>query len=188
VDDNWSESEIVRGLQNGDSNAWAALCSQYSDRLLRYVSRLIGNNDAAVADVFQETLLAVARAGRALSDGSTLWAWLSAIGHNQCALHWRQRARTATELLVDECAAVDPDDLLIQHETVIVVRLLLAEMPSDYVTVLTSRFADGMSANDIAAELGEEAEAVRSRLARAKKDFRKRYDALTKTKLVRKES
>lgn len=180
MDDIWSEREIVRGLQAGDSNAWAALCDQYGERLSRYVSRLIGTNEAAVADVFQETLLAVARAGRALHNDSRLWAWLATIGHNQCALYWRQHARTKTEFLRDDGTAVESTDLLIQQETIIAVRHILADMPADYVTVLTAKYAEGLTANEISRQLGQDSETVRSRLARARKYFRQRYEVLTK--------
>jgi len=178
VDDNWSEPEIVRGLQQGNSDAWAALCNQYSERLWGHVSRLIGSNEAAVADVFQETLLTVAKAGRALHTGSRLWAWLATIGHKKCALYWRERARSKTEALLDDTTSQEPTDQLIQRENVIAVRLILADMSADYVTVLTAMYAEGMTTTEISEQLGQNTEAVRSRLARARRDFRQRYESL----------
>ncbi len=187
MDDIWSEQEIVRGLQNGDSNAWTALCSQCGERLWRYVARFIGSNEAAVADVFQETLLAVARAGRSLADGSQIWPWLATIGHNQCALYWRNQSRHSTEGLVEELTATATDDVLLKQEVVAAVRKLLTEMPADYVTVLTEKYAEGRSLIDIAHQLNEGIEAVRSRLARARKEFRRRYEALQEAELARQE-
>ena len=180
MDDDWSETEIVRGLQQGKSNAWAALCHQYSERLWRYVARLIGSNEAAVADIFQETLLAVAGSGRNLSDDTRIWAWLSTIGHNQCALFWRRRSRDAVSLQHDPLTE-QPEDLLLQQETIEIVRLLLAELPAHYATVLTAKYAAGHSVDQIAQQLGESAETVRSRLARARTDFRQRYEARTRS-------
>lgn len=170
----------------GDSDAWAALCGQYSERLWRYVSRLIGSNESAVADVFQETLLAVARSGRGLSDNSRLWAWLAAIGHHQCSAYWRQQARTKTQVLVEDATVVEPEDALIQQEVVTLVRLILADMSSDHVMVLTAKYSDGLSAVEIAEQLGDGVEAVRSRLARARKEFRHQYEALTMSTSMKK--
>ena len=178
MDDPWEESDIVRGLQRGDSDAWTALCSTYSDRLWRYVARLIGKDEAVVADVFQETLLAVAKSGRGLRDDSRLWSWLATIAHNQCALHWRKQTRRKAELLTDESVAKQLDDPLLQQENIESVRSLLGQLPAEYVTVLTAKYIDGLSANQIADQLGEGVEAVRSRLTRARKEFRKRFEAM----------
>ena len=141
------------------------------------MSRLIGKNEATVADVFQETLLAVAKSGRNLKDDSRLWSWLATIAHNQSALHWRKQSRRQTELLTDESVAERSVDTLLQQENIETVRGLLVQLPADYVTVLTAKYVDGLSANQIADQLGEGVEAIRSRLARARKEFRERYEA-----------
>ena len=44
--------------------------------------------------------------------------------------------------------------------------------------MLTAKYIDGLSANQIADQLGEGVEAVRSRLARARKEFRKQFEAM----------
>ena len=142
------------------------------------MSRLIGKNEATVADVFQETLLAVAKSGRNLKDDSRLWSWLATIAHNQSALHWRKQSRRQTELLTDESVAERSVDTLLQQENIETVRGLLVQLPADYVTVLTAKYVDGLSANQIADQLGEGVEAIRSRLARARKEFRERYEAM----------
>jgi RNA polymerase sigma factor (sigma-70 family) len=95
--DELTEAEIVRGLRSGESRAWQALCNQYRRRIWAYVARLAGRDQSIVADVFQETLLAVVRSGRNLSSASRLWPWLAAIAHNQVALHWRKQQRRRTE-------------------------------------------------------------------------------------------
>ena len=137
MDDPWEESDIVRGLQRGDSDAWTALCSTYSDRLWRYVAKLIGKNEAVVADVFQETLLAVAKSGRGLRDDSRLLSWLATIAHNQCALHWRKQTRRKAELLTDESVVQQLADPLLQQEDIESVRSLLGQLPAEYVTAVS---------------------------------------------------
>ena len=178
--DEWlTETQIVRGLQLGESGAWTALCDMYGARLWRYVARLIGSDEAAVADVFQETMLAVARAGRSLSDGSRLWAWLSTIGHNQAALYWRKRFRMEPLSLTDDRPNTlpPPEELLCLEESIAAVRLLLSEMTAEHVAVLTAKYVDGHSVAEIVQLLGGTTESVRSRLARARRDFRERYEA-----------
>lgn len=173
--------EIVRGLREGSRDAWNALCQQYSSRVWQYVARLIGSDTDAVADVFQETMLAVARSGRSLDEDARLWAWLARIAHNQAALHWRQTYRARLEPVnLDQLPteADGPADLLGQAELVESIRRLLAEMDSDQVTLLTAKYLDGLSVAEIVAMVGGTTESVRSRLARARRDFRSRFEQL----------
>jgi RNA polymerase sigma-70 factor (ECF subfamily) len=181
VNDTLAEKEIVRGLRNGDRRAWEALCKQYSPRVWRYVARLVGSDEEAVADVFQETMLAVAKAGRTLTEETdNLWPWLAAIGHNQAALHWRKaykRGPVCPPIEPREALGNhDPLDNLMRAETVDLVRSLLAEMNSEAVTLLMGKYLDGLSVQELVKLLGGTHEGVRSRLARARRDFRSRYE------------
>ncbi len=179
VTDQVSDADIVRGLRAGDRCCWDALCDRYDQRLWHYLARLIGRDSAAVADVFQETMLAAARSGRRLDQTSTLWPWLAKIGHNQAALHWRRHYRDRESISdVDQLTAADCDDpaaILTNSETVESVRCLLAEMDAEYVALLAAKYIDDMSISEIVALFGGTTESVRSKLARARRDFRERY-------------
>lgn len=179
VNDQLNEPEIVRGLQNGQADAWEALCDQYSARLWRYVARLIGHDASIVADVFQETMLAVSESGKNLRDETRLWAWLSAIAHNHVALFWRrhyrenQRAeRRPVEGLIGND---DPTVAIEQAEQSEGVRKLLSEMVAQDAVVLMAKYIDGLSIQQIVELHGGTTESVRSRLARARRDFKERF-------------
>ncbi|MCG8653718.1 MAG: RNA polymerase sigma factor, partial [Pirellulales bacterium] len=130
MSDELDEAAIVRGLRNGDRDAWETLYQAYSDRVYRYVTRLLGRDRETVTDVFQETMLAAARNGRGLQEETKLWAWLSTIAHRLVALHWRQVYRRSFESLQSELAAEaqnnDPQELLCRAETNQSVRIVLA--------------------------------------------------------------
>jgi RNA polymerase sigma-70 factor (ECF subfamily) len=183
VSETLADAEIVQGLRQGDRRAWEALCRQFSPRVWRYVARLIGRDEEAVADVFQETLLAVAKAGRTLAEETMLWPWLAAIGQNQAALHWRKishaRQVSLTREPRDPTGDHGPLDNLMRAETVDLVRSLLAEMNSDAVALLLGKYLDGLSVLELVELMGGTQEAVRSRLARARRDFRSRYERAT---------
>ncbi len=147
------------------------------------MSRLIGSDEQAVADVFQETMMAVAKSGRNLAPDTRLWAWLSRISHNQAALHWRKQYRERSVPVDETSEAGDPSDpleMLIRWDTVQHVRSLLAEMNSDYVAVLCAKYLDGQSIQQMVESLDGTAESIKSRLARARRDFRSRYEQMTK--------
>jgi RNA polymerase sigma-70 factor (ECF subfamily) len=153
------------------------------------VARLVGADTGAVEDVFQETMLAVARAGRNLDlERTTLWAWLAAIGHRQAAQHWRRHYRQPAATgarLPDSPADEDAADLLLRSETVDSVRWLLAAMPAADAALLMAKYLDELSVAEIVESLGGTVEGVRSKLARARRDFRARYERLDRQSLGR---
>lgn len=178
MNDQLTDSEIVRGLQNGQTDAWTALCNQYSERLWRYVARLIGRDDSAVADVFQETMLAVAESGKTLRHDSRLWGWLSAIAHNQAALFWRRHYRESDRIEHREITGLiannDPAAAMELCEQSQLVRRLLSEMAASDATILMAKYIDGLSVQNIVELHGGTTESIRSRLARARRDFKER--------------
>jgi len=175
-----TEAEIVDGLRRGSRIAWAALCEQFGPRIWRFIARLVGPDETAARDVYQETFLAVAKSGRQISTGTKLWPWLAAIGHNQSALHWRNRSLDRRKLADSKPASANSDpeplDRLIQQEQAEIVREILAEMTAEAVAVLTGKYLDGLSVDELVLQLGGSHESVRSRLARARREFRKRYE------------
>ncbi|MBC8289107.1 MAG: sigma-70 family RNA polymerase sigma factor [Planctomycetes bacterium] len=161
-------------------DAWASLYDQYSTRVWRYVARLIGSDSSAVADAVQETFLAAARNFEQFDESrGTHWAWLTGIAHRQAALHWRRthRERSRDANTVKEATSREATTApLEQAETVAVVRRVLAELPSDSAALLTGKYCEGFSVAELVEQLGGTTEGVRSKLARARRDFRARYE------------
>lgn len=179
MNDQLTEPEIIRGLQNGQADSWAALCDLYSAALWRYVARLIGSDDSSVADVFQETMLAIAVSGKNLQDDSRLWAWLSAIAHNQVALYWRRHYREHQRINRHSIDTLigndDPTTAIEQAEQSEDVRQILSQMTAKDATILVAKYIDGLSIQQIIELHGGTTESVRSRLARARRKFKERF-------------
>lgn len=176
-----SDTEIARGLQSGERWAFDALCAKYNQSLWRHVARLVGGDSEAVADVFQETMLAVARNGRSI-HGESPWPWLARVAHRQAALYWRKAYRDKTCPFDAERLTAnsdDPAELLEQLERADFVRKLLADMDPDDVTLLSAKYIDGLTVAQIVGLLGGTTESVRSKLARARRDFRNRYQRVS---------
>lgn len=178
MNDGPSDLEIVHGLRCGDREAWDALCHRYGTRVWTYVARLVGRDSEAVGDVYQETFLAVAKGGRNLEPETRIWSWIARVAHNQAALHWRKQYRNPVRSPLADTPATssDPLETLSRSETVEQIRSLLADMNADYVVLLQAKYMDGLSIAGIAELLGGTHEAIRSRLARARRDFRERYE------------
>ncbi|MGA2061609.1 MAG: sigma-70 family RNA polymerase sigma factor, partial [Thermoguttaceae bacterium] len=181
------ERQVVRGLQDGNTEAWRALYDAYCRQVWQAIARMMGPNEQDVADVVQETFMAAARSARQYDAGrGPLWLWLYGIARNHVALHYRKHKR------LDRSAAQDkrniggdrrfigwlegrepaPADVLQSAELAAMVRGVLTELTIDYETVLTAKYLDGASVEQIAATQQCSAAAVRSRLARARQAFR----------------
>lgn len=173
-----SEQKSVTDLRGDD---WAALYDEYSVGVWRYVARIIGSDSDAVGDAVQETFLAAARAFHQFDpQRGTPWAWLMGIAHRQVALHWRRVGRDRVDragVPVEEAAVDDEVSArLDQIETVEVVRRVLAEMPAESAAMLQRKYCDAQSVAELVERFGGTTEGVRSKLARARRDFKKRYE------------
>jgi RNA polymerase sigma-70 factor, ECF subfamily len=189
------EQQVVRGLQDGNADAWRELYDAYCRQIWQAVARMMGPNAADVADVVQETFMAAARSARQYDAArGPLWLWLYGIARNHVALHYRKHKRCdrltprdeknsdGNRQIINWLESHDPApaDVLQSAELAAMVRGVLTELPIDYETVLTAKYLDGASVEQIAGIQQCSVTAVRSRLARARHAFRlvflKTYD------------
>jgi RNA polymerase sigma-70 factor (ECF subfamily) len=182
------EADRLRALKAGDRAAFDWLFQTYSERVWRYVARLLGGRTEDVADVVQETFMHVGRSIRQFDpQRGSLWGWMCGVAQNRVRVHWRSRQRQDRKILpgappsgtsstgewID--AEPSPIEALLASETAAVVRDALSDLPDEYTMCLLAKYVDGQSAAQLAADLGESIEAVRSRLARARQSFREAY-------------
>jgi RNA polymerase sigma-70 factor (ECF subfamily) len=184
---------VIRGIHTGDRDAWCRLYDAYSADIWRYVSRLLGAmHEGAVADVVQETFLAAARSAKAFDpERGTLWTWLCGIAHHGVAAHWRDVERSARAKQLAEQRAADfehwfatsdsADVLMDRAESAEVVRMLLAGMSADYAALLTAKYLDDRTLSQLVEQFGGTVESVKSKLARARREFREAFERISRT-------
>jgi RNA polymerase sigma-70 factor (ECF subfamily) len=186
--------EVARGLREGRPDAWRTLYDAFAQRVWQGVARLLGPGANDVADVVQETMLAAARSARTYDDAQgSLWNWLWGIARIQVSIHYRKQKRhdqlkqagdwlaASGGRLAHWLDGIDPApaDLLESAELAVLVRLALAELSAEYEMLLTAKYLDGESVEQIAARERSTETAVRSKLARAREAFRKVFLRLT---------
>lgn len=190
------QQAVIHGLRLGDRNAWSALYDGYSADIWRYVARLVGPETAAVADIVQETFLAAAKSARQFDpQRGSLWAWLSGIAHHQSSLYWRQinkiqRLKELVEAKADQLrhwleTSEPADEPWARLELADAVRGVLADLPADYSALLTAKYLDERTLDELSRESGGTVDAVKSKLARARREFRIRMEALVREPTVR---
>jgi RNA polymerase sigma-70 factor (ECF subfamily) len=192
--DQFTHAEIAQGLRQGSCSAWLKLYELYAEQLWRNVARLMYRDPVSIADVVQETFLAAARSARNFDHRrGSLWIWLWTIAQSQIALHYRKEKTKAAHAKARQwwCSLdgqkanwIDgreklPAEVLENNEMATLVRHTLAELPAEYQTILTSKYIDGAAIEQIAEQIGSSSEAVRSKLARARKAFRQVFRKLT---------
>ena len=191
------QQAVVQGLRRGETDAWSALYKGYCADVWRYVAQRVGPESSSVADVVQETFLAAARTAQLFDpERGTLWAWLTGIAHHHSTLYWRQinksqRLKDLVEAKAGELrrwfeTAEPAEEIWQRQELAMAVRGVLAELSADYSALLTAKYLDEQSLEDLAAQLGGSVEAIKSRLARARREFRSRMETLLREPVSRK--
>jgi len=186
--DNEQERAIAQGLTEGKEDAWRALYQAHAKPVWRYVARRMPAHTAEVADVVQETFLAAARGARQFDAArGSLENWLFGIARNHVALHFR-RSRGHQQDDPDGAALrsqiVDwldyrhetPPAALAAAETATAVRATLAALPPEYETLLVAKYFDEISVDQIAGREQSTPVAIRSKLARARRAFRRAFE------------
>jgi RNA polymerase sigma-70 factor (ECF subfamily) len=185
--DDTQERRIAQGLREGNPDAWRDLYDAFAERVWRGVARLLGPAASDVADVVQETFIAAAKSARGFDPAKgTLWLWLWGIARMHVALHFRKKDRHDRLTRARDWLAAgngrlrrwfdgrepSPAEALEASELGELVRATLAELPQEYEDVLTAKYLDGQSVEQLARRDRCTEVAVRSRLARARGAFR----------------
>jgi len=194
--DGQQEREIVCGLRDGDVAAWRALYDAYARPMWGVIARWMGPSSTDIADVMQETFIAAARSASTYDPKrAPLWLWLCAIARRHAAQHHRAQARqerlsttvesvSATDPRVSrwlENREIPPGEALALAETAAQVSAVLLMLPDEYAVLLTEKYVDGASIAQLSQRHRASETAVRSKLARARREFRRVYEQASLT-------
>lgn len=176
-----SDAELLRAHVAGDPYAFAELFHRHRDRLWAVALRTLADREEA-ADALQDALLSAHRAAARFRGDAAVTTWLHRIVVNACLDRIRRRQAHPTVPLPDgtrpgdpgrrgdggwaggaEPAAPAPD-----HDTALVVRQALAELPVEQRAALILVDIQGYPVAEVAEILGVAEGTVKSRCARAR--------------------
>lgn len=181
VDDSHAIEErlLVLLAQSGDSNAFGRLIDWYDGRLFYFVQRLLGDADGAL-DVLQSVWLTVHRQLPKLRSPETFRVWLYRIAHDQAVSELRRKSKRPFPM--EEANAPEPPDTATSHDARFddaeLVHRALQDLSVDHRRVLTLRFLEDMSIEDIAEIVGSGSGTIKSRLHYARAALRQRIEEL----------
>ena len=186
---NEQEQRSWAGVAKGDADIWRELISSEIQQLYGMFMRRWPNPSLAEELVQKTVFDAVRGCGSYDPSKGSPEEWIFGIARNNIRLEMRRRAsRPSVDGDISSyLQAIDseplPDMVLEQKETAVVVRTALSKLETKEQAVLKAKYIEGLSARDIAQQIGITEKAVHSLLYRARISLRrqlKRTESLDK--------
>jgi RNA polymerase sigma-70 factor, ECF subfamily len=178
-DSDHPDSTILPRARLMDSTALAAIYDEYQPLIYRYIYWQLGDVEATrdlTADVFQRFLQALRHQ---TGPDRYLAAWLYRTAHNVLIDHYRRQQHRQHMPLEEDTAHTDGDmaDDIDQQITADKVRSALQTISDDQRHVITLKFLQGMSNEQVALMLDKPVSAVKSLQHRALAALRRHLGA-----------
>ncbi len=178
------KAQHASGRMNTPSVDFESLHDQFRPRVLRYVTRLVGEADAE--DVTQSVMLKVSEGLSGFRGDSNISTWIYRVATNVALDKLRQRTN---QPLIDPGYEFDENDLppaaqspsvetaAIREEMSACISEFVGRLPENYKTVMTLSELEGFTNGEIAAILALTLDTVKIRLHRARERLRKDLEA-----------
>jgi len=182
-----SDAALVAAYRAGDRHAFELIHERYSARLERFAQRILQRSAPGVAeDVVQEAMLRASRALVRDDRPMDLKPWLFRLVRN-CALDELGRVRMDSITLDDELTPVvlaapagsEPEHAAARRAGVRDLLDDLATLPDEQRHALVRRELDGLTHEQVAAELGITTQATKSLVFRARANLVRGREART---------
>lgn len=176
------DSEIVRRIANGDTDALQVLMRRYNQTLYR-TARSILHEDRDAEDAVQDAFYLAYRAMGKFRGDASLSTWLVRIVMNEASRRLRKRRRYGEFVLLndtdrrtgespepdmDDAPAPQPEDAAFRAQTRRLLEARIDALPSAYRTVFVLRAVEDMTVEEVAVCLDIPPATVRSRYFRAR--------------------
>ncbi|MHB1870469.1 MAG: RNA polymerase sigma factor RpoE [Steroidobacteraceae bacterium] len=175
-----SDLSLVRRVQRGDKGAFDVLVLKYQHKLVKLVTRYV-RNPAEAEDIAQEAFIKAYRALPQFRGDSAFYTWLYRIAINTAKNAVVSRDRSPVDYdfdrdSIDESYDMQgrlkdsetPEGLVLTDEIRQTVNAAIEQLPEDLRTAIVLRELEGLSYEQIAAQMGCPVGTVRSRIFRAR--------------------
>lgn len=172
--------------RQGDAHAFETLFRKYQTYVYNIGLGMLSNSEDA-ADVTQETFLRLHRSLDSFRGDASFSTWLYRVTVNLCITELRRKSRTRFQFLDDlshdddaalsEEVGPSPEEAMALEEDRKVVHQVLRTLPPDYRAIMVLRHFQQLAYEEIAQVLGLSLSQVKTRLFRARKMFKDRFQA-----------
>jgi RNA polymerase sigma-70 factor (ECF subfamily) len=177
------DQEIVNLYNQGNQEeALRKFTSEYQKKLYTLAYRMLGNHDDAL-DALQEILIQVNRSLSSFKGTSSLYTWAYRLGANVCLNFRKKRSQIGNSVEWDETMLhslmqpverpnEDPDQMCETKYKQFLVQQALLKLPESQRMIVVLHDLEGISSPEIGRILNLNANAVKSRLHRARAALR----------------
>lgn len=175
------DKRLVAEVLRKDRKATAQFVEQYANCVYAYVRRRLMPHREAVEDLVQETFLAAWENLASFRGQVELRFWLLGIAQHKVEDYYRKRFREV-ELPEDENDSAVATSVIPMHDEYLDgvleqrrVQRILAALPEAYCLALLWRYKEDLSVREMAQLSGKTEKAMERLLARARQQFRRRW-------------
>jgi len=176
------DSALVAAVLRKDRKATAEFVARYADDLYRYLRSRLAPMYDHVDDLVHEVFLAAWQSLPSYHGSGPLQAWVMGIARHKVEDYYRARLRTPESIEdsdqepVAPTSASDFHQLLEQNELRKNTWRVMAGLPKQYRMALIWRYWEKASAREMALKTGKTEKAIERLLARARAEFRERWN------------
>lgn len=178
--------DLVRRTKNGDVSAFRELFDRYYKRVYNIVYRVVSDENEA-ADITQEVFVKVYKSIDKLKAEEAFFTWIRMVAVNLCRDYIRRKPAVRVESL-DQKLEVDGNELdkqvadwsnnphkhLEKKDLQNAVQKAIKSLSDDHRTVVVLHHIEGMDIQNIADLLGSPVGTIKSRLARARDELKRK--------------
>jgi len=173
---------LVTAVLQRDRKATAEFVDTYTDAVYAFIRRRLSPRLDLVEDLVQEVFIAAWEHLNSFHGASPLRAWLLGIARHKVEDYYRRRLQSAQPLepaTAEELPAEDLDmeGIADRERTERRARQVLEELPERYRVALQWRYWEKRSTRQMAKAVGRSEKAIERLLARAREQFRRRWQA-----------
>jgi len=173
---------LVTAVLQRDRKATAEFVDTYTDAVYAFIRRRLSPRLDLVEDLVQEVFIAAWENLNSFRGASSLRAWLLGIARHKVEDYYRRRLQSAQPLepaTAEELPAEDLDmeGIADRERTERRARQVLEELPERYRVALQWRYWEKRSTRQMAKAVGRSEKAIERLLARAREQFRRRWQA-----------
>lgn len=177
-------TKLAQALRGGDSVILDQLIDTFQHRLFRYLISVTGNT-AAAEDIFQETWLRVVERGHQYRAQWKFEVWLFSIARHLVIDQARRKKSYSLDALRDPAegpgfeppaGGPSPLDAAMAAEQSARMARVLGEIPAAYREVMTLRFQEDLTLEEIAIIVDAPLSTVKSRLYRGLEALKRRME------------
>ncbi|WP_251358814.1 sigma-70 family RNA polymerase sigma factor [Kangiella sp. TOML190] len=165
----FSDEALMAAYASGNLQAFEALYLRHKDPLLRYFIRQVSPRETA-EELFQETWQSLIKNAKSYKSSAKFTTYLYTIAHSRLVDFYRKNGRLGEFAMDDQYAELEatkdsqPERLLDLSQLGEQLLAALDQLAAAQKEVFILKFEAGMTVPEIAESLGDNAEAVKSRL------------------------